>query len=143
MFWSINIISEVFPIFIFICHKCIISYHLLIHLGNCFKKNLKQDLEEIEFVEEIEYIKSYLEIEKARFQDKLNVIFDIPEDFNCYIPLLLLQPIVENAVKHGVLAKVQGGTAKNTNDETIFIVEDGGMVMEEKFVETLLKDIHV
>lgn len=56
---------------------------------------------------------------------------------------LLLQPIVENAVKHGVLAKVQGGTAKNTNDETIFIVEDGGMVMEEKFVETLLKDIHV
>ncbi|NLY86918.1 MAG: histidine kinase [Tissierellia bacterium] len=86
LFWSINIISEVFPIFIFICHKCIISYHLLIHLGNCFKKNLKQDLEEIEFVEEIEYIKSYLEIEKARFQDKLNVIFDIPEDFNCYIP---------------------------------------------------------
>ncbi len=87
---------------------------LLIHLSNYFRNNLQDNGgEEVKLYKEIETIKSYLEIEKARFGDKLEIIYDIPEDIECTLPPLLLQPIVENAVKHGIFEKVEGGHCGN------------------------------
>jgi two-component system sensor histidine kinase LytS len=59
---------------------------------------------------EIGHVKSYVEIEAARFQGKLKVIYDIDEASRCMVPPLILQPLVENAIKHGILPKGEGGT---------------------------------
>jgi two-component system LytT family sensor kinase len=60
--------------------------------------------------EEIELIESYLEIERARFEDRLRVIVDVPSSLRALrIPALLIQPLVENAIKHGITPQRTGG----------------------------------
>jgi two-component system LytT family sensor kinase len=61
--------------------------------------------------EELELIQSYLDIERARFEERLNVRIDVPERLRgLQVPALVLQPIVENAVKHGIQSSLDGGT---------------------------------
>ena len=90
--------------------------------------SLKQT-EPVPFERELEHLKQYLYIEKLRFADKLNIEYDIQAtDFR--IPMLSIQPIVENAVKHGVGMKREGGTVKIASKETetgfeIIVSDDG------------------
>lgn len=84
----------------------------------------------IPFEMELEHVKRYLRLEKLRFQDELNIVYDIKcEDF--MIPSLSVQPLVENSVKHGVGKKVGGGTVTirtmETEDCYIVQVEDDGV----------------
>ena len=61
--------------------------------------------------EELEILEKYLEIEKVRFADRLRVNVEVPPELRqARVPSLILQPIVENAVKHGIAQRVQGGT---------------------------------
>lgn len=117
---------------------------LLIHLSNYFRNNLQETSNEVNLHMEIENIKSYLEIEKARFGDKLNVIYDIPENIDCTLPPLLLQPLVENAVKHGIFEKIDGGTVEiraiDKARETELIVRDDGIGMSQELLSTLLDE---
>jgi Putative regulator of cell autolysis len=85
---------------------------LLLHLSNYFRNSLNDPSDEIDVYKEIETLKSYLEIEKARFGEKLKITFDIQEGINCKLPPLIIQPIVENAVKHGIFEKAEGGEIK-------------------------------
>ena len=63
----------------------------------------------IPFDKELKHIQTYIDLEKIRFGDRINVIYDIQvRDFN--VPTLSIQPIVENAIKHGILKKLEGGT---------------------------------
>lgn len=83
----------------------------------------------VPFKEELEHTKTYLSIEKLRFQDLLNIEFDIDyEDF--LLPALSLQPIVENAVKYGVRSRENGGTVRistcKKNDKIYISVTDNG-----------------
>lgn len=145
--------SQINPHFLFNAINTIISLtrtkpeearRLLIHLSNYFRNNLQESEQEVPLSREVETIKSYLEIEKARFGDKLNVVYHIPEDIDCTLPPLLLQPIVENAVKHGIFEKVEGGTveiiAQEHDDETELIVKDDGVGMDGKVLESLFDD---
>ncbi|WP_028593407.1 ATP-binding protein [Paenibacillus assamensis] len=67
------------------------------------------EVDEVPFSEEVALIKAYLSLEQARFGDRLNVEYALDvTDF--HMPPLLLQPIVENAVRHGLMEKVEGGT---------------------------------
>ena len=90
--------------------------------------SLKQT-EPVPFERELEHLKQYLYIEKLRFADKLNIEYDIQAtDFK--VPMLSIQPIVENAVKHGVGMKREGGTVTIASKETetgyeIIISDDG------------------
>lgn len=83
----------------------------------------------IPFSEELKHIKTYVSLEKIRFNNRLNVIYDIGTiDFN--IPPLSIQPLVENAIKHGILKKMEGGNVTITTYETdtkyvIEIKDDG------------------
>lgn len=83
----------------------------------------------VPFATELEHLKKYLYIEKLRFADLLNIDYDIQtEDF--YLPLLSIQPLVENAVKHGVGMKEDGGTVTIATKETdtayeVIISDDG------------------
>ena len=84
----------------------------------------------ITFEKELHHIEVYLKIEKKRFEDKLNIIFDIQsKDF--MIPALTLQPIVENAVRHGITKTEDGGTviirAEETEEGYILSVIDDGI----------------
>lgn len=81
------------------------------------------------FTEELQHIQTYLALEKMRFEERLNLVYDIKvEDF--LIPPLSIQPIVENAVKHGILKKIEGGTVtiktyENKEAYIIEIIDDG------------------
>ena len=83
----------------------------------------------VPFSRELEHLKKYLYIEKMRFDDMLNIKYDIQtEDFD--VPQLSVQPLVENAVKHGVGMKEDGGTVTIATRETetayeIIISDDG------------------
>ena len=60
--------------------------------------------------EELEFLQKYLEIEQTRFHDRLSVRFDIdPDTLDAEVPRLILQPLVENAIKHGVVAEARRG----------------------------------
>ncbi|MGN1419323.1 MAG: sensor histidine kinase, partial [Acutalibacteraceae bacterium] len=83
----------------------------------------------IPFSDELRHIEAYLELEKMRFGDKLEVVYDIREkDFS--LPVLTVQPLVENAVKHGICKKEDGGklilrTQKEEDTIVISIIDSG------------------
>ena len=86
---------------------------------------------EISVAEELEFVRRYLEIEQVRFGDRLRVAIEAPADvMQGLVPALVLQPLVENAVKHGVLPREQGGSvtvtiAKNNGALEICVTDDG------------------
>jgi signal transduction histidine kinase len=92
---------------------------------------------------ELELVESYLSIEKARFEERINCEFDI-EDINFMIPSLVLQPLVENAVKHGILKNPEGGTIKiSIKDENSIIkvkIIDDGVGIEKEKLESIVND---
>ncbi len=100
-----------------------------------FAKYLRENMdsmnqtEPVPFKREYEHLKKYLYIEKLRFGDKLNVEYDIGTE-SFVLPLLSLQPLVENAVKHGVGQKKEGGTVSVSTFESenayIIVVKDDG-----------------
>lgn len=63
--------------------------------------------------EEMEYLRKYLDIQKVRFGDRLDVRLDVPSElFGAQVPSLILQPMVENAIKHGIARQARGGTLR-------------------------------
>ena len=88
----------------------------------------------ISFGTELEHIEKYLRLEKLRFMDELEIVYDInSRDF--MLPTLSVQPLVENAVKHGVGGKIGGGTVtihtSETENEYIIRVTDDGVGFTE------------
>jgi hypothetical protein len=86
--------------------------------------------------EEIKLIKAYLEIERARFEERLGIEIEIdPNLLSWRIPSLILQPLVENAIKHGITPKKEGGTvricARNEGSNRILEVTDTGLGIDE------------
>ncbi|MTK13430.1 MAG: histidine kinase [Clostridiaceae bacterium] len=114
---------------------------LIIDLSNYFRQTLKRAEDFVLLKDEVEFLQSYLSIEKARFGERLKLIIDIPEDMmNIKMPVFILQPIIENSIKHGILPKPEGGSvlvkASYIKDEVIFSIEDTGLGMEkEKLAE--------
>ena len=81
--------------------------------------------------EELDFVKSYLEIEKTRYQERLEIEYNIEDNLlDLHVPNLILQPLVENAVKHGIAPKSEGGkiviTGKRVNNNLILSVKDNG-----------------
>jgi two-component system, LytTR family, sensor kinase len=80
---------------------------------------------------ELEFVTCYLEIEKVRFEERMKVIFDIaPETLDAQVPHLLLQPLVDNAVKHGISKVSVGGeiriTVRRQDKELQLQIKDNG-----------------
>lgn len=88
--------------------------------------------------QELNLVRAYLNVEKTRFQERLNIVWDIDANLpsNLEIPPLSLQPIVENAVKHGVLKRSRGGTVaiRIAGDAQVvrLTVEDDGPGLDDK-----------
>ncbi len=98
------------------------------------------------FRNELSIINSYLSIEKTRFGDRLDILFDIDKDIDFILPPLMIQPLVENAVHHGVSKKRGGGWVKLTvkkqsRNEYYVEVDDNGVgIAPEKQKDILSQD---
>ena len=90
----------------------------------------------IPFEDELRHIKTFLSLEKMRFGERLHIIYDV-ETTDFLVPPLSVQPLVENAVRHGVLKKVEGGTVilrvrEEEDHHLIEVIDDGiGFDMDE------------
>jgi signal transduction histidine kinase len=91
---------------------------------------------------ELDLVKSYLELEQARFGERLRVEWDMRASQETLIPALVIQPLVENAIRHGLMKKLEGGTVKiqaSTDQHGLrVIVEDDGGGMSAEQLETIL-----
>jgi two-component system LytT family sensor kinase len=97
--------------------------------------------------EELRNIDRYLTIQSQRYADRLNVRIKIaPEVLSVVVPFLVLQPLVENAVQHGLASKPGGGTvtvvAQDNGNEALISVEDDGVGMDADRLFADLRDAH-
>ena len=78
----------------------------------------------VAFENELKHIKTYVSLEKMRFGDRLKVVYDV-NTTHFMLPPLTIQPIVENAIKHGILKKLEGGTlsVKTYETDKTYVVE--------------------
>ena len=105
--------------------------HLLVCLGDLLRMALERRENEITLQSELEFVGKYLEIEQTRFHDRLKVYVDVPSDLlEVYVPSLALQPLVENAIKHGISVDSAAGrleiVAKIHNGRVRLCVRDDG-----------------
>ncbi|MDF2596785.1 MAG: putative regulator of cell autolysis [Clostridia bacterium] len=93
---------------------------------------------------ELEFIDTYFNIEKARFGQKIQCIKVVDCSADYQIPALILQPLVENAIRHGISKKINGGTVyiriKQADEGVVFEVQDDGVGIEEKKLAMLLSE---
>ena len=85
-----------------------------------------------------------MRIEAARFQGKLEVTYDVPADCHIQVPSLILQPIVENAIKHGLYPRKSGGsiviTSRVQDDKVLVVVTDNGVGIPPAILKDLLNE---
>ena len=133
-------LSQINPHFVYntlstIAAMCDVSPKQAKYLTIDFSQYLRKNINSlssaplIPFDQELEHVECYLKIEKARFRENLNIIYSIQcRDFS--IPPLTVQPIAENAIKHGITKKAEGGTIKISTFEedycyVIEVIDDG------------------
>ena len=108
---------------------------MIVKLGNILRRLLRKGDSFVPLREEFDFLDDYLDIEVARFgHDKLKVVKELePPSLDCLVPSMILQPLVENAVKHGFSSRVDGGSIclrSRTSDHRLVIeVEDDGVGM--------------
>ncbi|WP_315337028.1 sensor histidine kinase [Fusobacterium pseudoperiodonticum] len=117
-----------------------------IDLSNYLRYNLDNNLKSVELIKELNQIDTYIKIEKARFGDKLNIIYDVDESlYNFQIPSLIIQPLVENSIKHGILKKRDNGfvkiIVKRIDKDIEVAIEDDGVGIEQAVIDNLDKKI--
>jgi two-component system LytT family sensor kinase len=89
------------------------AFTTLLHLTKLLRSVLSDNSEFSTLGDELHLIKNYLDIERARFEERLSVVIDVPAEYESLkIPSLILQPLVENAIKHGISERRSGGELK-------------------------------
>ncbi|WP_199432983.1 sensor histidine kinase [Qaidamihabitans albus] len=117
---------------------------LLLRLSDFFRYAVRQDRHLVEFGQEYFFVRTYLSLEQARYGERLRVRYDVePQVLTAHVPVLTIQPLVENAVKHGLADKLDGGTVtlKARVDPltrtTSIRVSDDGVGMDPDVLERL------
>ncbi len=112
-------------------------------ISTYLQRSLEDKASLIALDEELEHVLSYINIQKARFPDRLKIVLDIEDNIQCLIPSFTLQPIVDNAIRHGVLKRKQGGTVSISIRKLPYLVQitvkDDGAGMTVDQIETLYK----
>jgi len=105
LFNTLNAISALIPA------EAKPARRMLARLGDLLRVTLEhEEKQEVTLREELAVLEPYLEIEQARLEDRLTVVMKIaPETLDARVPHLLLQPLVENAIRHGIAARIEPG----------------------------------
>jgi two-component system LytT family sensor kinase len=121
---------------------------VVLKLSNILRRLLRKHETFVPLREEIEFIDDYLDIEVARFgRDNLDIVKDIDEEtLEAFVPSMLLQPIVENCLKHGLAPKLDGGKIQlrtvNRDGRLHIEIEDNGVgISEEKMPHVYVEGI--
>jgi len=110
---------------------------MIVKLGNILRRLLRKGDSFVPLREEFDFLDDYLDIEVARFgHDKLRVVKELdPESLDLLVPAMILQPLVENAVKHGFSSRVEGGSiylrSRSADHQLTIEVEDDGVGMPQ------------
>jgi two-component system LytT family sensor kinase len=121
----------------------------LIRLSDLLRLTLERLGERsITLAAELDFLRKYLEIERTRFADRLKVRFSVADEaLDAMVPTLLLQPLVENAIKHGVARRAGPGhidvTARREQDKLWIEIRDDGVGLSEDGLTALHKGIGV
>lgn len=118
---------------------------LILDLSLYMRKNLDSSRGFIRLADELEQINSYVAIEKARFGDLIRINIDVEPGCETWpIPSLIIQPLVENAIKHGLKSREEGGTVdlkiyRNLDVLEITVEDDGTGIPEETLASLLVR----
>jgi len=118
---------------------------LVINLSRYLRYNLElNDDEAIDIKKELWQVKDYIAIEQARFGDKLSMIYDVDEDLHFALPSLLIQPLVENAIVHGIQPCRGKGvvtlSVKDLGDRVRIAVRDTGAGISDAVMARVARD---
>jgi two-component system LytT family sensor kinase len=115
---------------------------VVLKLSNILRRLLRKHETFVPLREELAFIDDYLDIEVIRFgRDKLQIFKEVDEDaLESFVPSMLLQPMVENSIKHGLAPRLEGGQihlrARNHNGRLLIEIEDNGMgITPERLAE--------
>jgi two-component system, LytTR family, sensor histidine kinase LytS len=115
---------------------------LMISLGEILRRSLKKPDSLITLEEELAYIRSYLEIEQARFGEKLSVEYQIHAPRETLLPPLILQPIIENSIKHGIGENLHNShidlTVEEKGGDIYFFIADTGVGMDKDIIARII-----
>lgn len=141
-----NLSSQINPHFLFNTLNSVASLvrvdpstarELVVKLSTILRRLLRQQDAFAPLSEELRFIEDYLEIEKVRFGEKLQVCIELdPRTRDALVPSMLLQPLVENSIKHGISPKIEGGTiwlrsARRGSRLQVEVEDDGVGVPED------------
>ncbi|EGO62712.1 LytS/YhcK type 5TM receptor domain-containing protein [Acetonema longum] len=118
---------------------------LINHLGNYYRNHLAAPDSFVTLSKELRYVDDYIKIEMARFEGRLKISLHIESDCETMLlPPLILQPLVENAVKHGLVSKDEGGEIRISSEfqpdgSMKLSVEDNGVGMEPAYAAKILE----
>ena len=115
---------------------------LILSLSSFFRVSLSKGKEMIPLREEIKHVRSYLDIQKARYEEILTYEIQVEESLDdVFLPKILLQPLVENAIYHGIKPKLAQGKisilAQLEGKDLLLTVQDNGVGMTEEQVNQL------
>ena len=111
---------------------------MIAELSDLFRYQLKASREDfVTLEEELGFVNKYLKLEQKRFEDRLQINVDVPSNLlSRKIPPMILQPLVENSIKHGISPLVRGGKVdiivRELNDKLIFEINDTGVGVKNK-----------
>lgn len=116
-------------------------------LSSFFRISLSQGSDMVTVEKELTHVASYLQIQQVRYQDILEYEIHVPEQLNPYqIPKITLQPLVENALYHGIKNKRRKGkieiTGEKLSDHIELRVKDNGIGMEQELLERLKQELN-
>lgn len=157
--------NQINPHFLFNALNTIISFiridpnkarEIIIDLSTYLRYNLENIDKMVPLYRELEQVNAYLNIEKVRFKDRFSIKFIMKENINnIKIPSLIIQPLVENSIKHGILKSKKSGILKISivvkNKNCYFNIEDNGIGIEQYIIDNLdttidknigLKNVH-
>lgn len=112
--------------------------HLIAELSDLFRYQLKaSQVEKVPLGEELDFVNKYLDLEKERFQERLQVEINVDDSLKSeLVPPMLLQPLVENSIKHGLSSLIEGGKITisifKKQDKLHFEISDTGVGIKNK-----------
>ena len=111
-------------------------------LGGLMRYSLS-DRDFVTVAEELEKLQYYINIQNVRYGDRMDIVVDAEEEvMDCYIPKLLIQPILENAIVHGIEDKIDKGLIEikcyAEEDDLYIVVSDDGVGMTQEAIEALM-----